>query len=498
MRIHAAGWVTEGTDDERPAFVKKKRFNLCNVLEAGSSVRRLWNFKIDRTEAKLEREESLAEAAAFPTKLTGKDWNHLLQPRLNVAWLPADQVFLRAVQLPAEDEKELLSMLEFQLEKISPLPPAQVVWSVEMVAGAPGQPRTAVICIVPRETVESFLGKLEKQDYATDLLEVPQLVRIAADGAREDGAWLYFDEADQHLCVVAWWAQGVLQQVQLVRLPTTFENPNTPPGETPPALSATELRARQAAFLQEQLMQTAWAGEVEGWAEFPVRWHLCANGSLREEWLPLVQAWTVEPVGVSDALDRANLARFSAARAAAEAGGANLLPPEAAARYRQGYVDRLWMGGLATMVGLYCVGVMIYMVALQVFSFRQERVQAEAASLATTYTNVLQLKERVQVLQEQLNLKFAALDCLKTSAELLPEGFTLTRLAFGRNSKLELAGTAPLDQRAKVSDFNESVGKATVNGQRLFESVSIANINNRPGAVNLSWDFHGVLRQAEP
>jgi len=478
--------------------VKKKRFNLCNVLEAGPAPRRLWHFKVEKAEAKLEREESLAANGLCPAKLAGKDWNHLVQPRLNVAWLPADQVFLRAVQLPATDEQELLSMLEFQIEKLSPLPSAQVVWGVELIPNAAGLAKTAVVCIVPRDTVEAFLGQLEKQNFATDRLEVPQLVRIAADGPREDGAWLYLDESDRQLCTVAWWAQGVLQQVQLIRLPTTFEPATPAEGETPPPLSPAEVRARQASFLEEQLMQTAWAGELEGWLEFPVRWHLCASASLKDEWLALLDTWVSDPVVVVEATDRAALARFSAARAGADADGANLLPAEAATRYRQLYVDRLWMGGLATVVGLYCVGVMIYMIALQVYSFRQEGVQAEASGLATTYTNVLQLKERVQVLQEQLNLKYAALDCLKVSAELLPEGFTLTRLAFGRNSRLELVGTAPPDQRAKVTDFNESVGKATVNGQRLFDSVSIANINNRPGAANLSWDFHGELRQATP
>ena len=40
-------------------------------------------------------------------------------------------------------------------------------------------------------------------------------------------------------------------------------------------------------------------------------------------------------------------------------------------------------------------------------------LKAEIAGIANTYTNVLRLKERVQVMEEQLNLKYAALDSWK-------------------------------------------------------------------------------------
>ena len=56
------------------------------------------------------------------------------------------------------------------------------------------------------------------------------------------------------------------------------------------------------------------------------------------------------------------------------------------------------MRGLAAVVGLYLTGVVIYMIALQVLNFQASRLTTEVAGIANTYTNVLRLKERVQVL----------------------------------------------------------------------------------------------------
>ena len=44
------------------------------------------------------------------------------QPRLNIAWLPLEHVFLRVVELPASNADELHSMVGLQLEKLHRYP----------------------------------------------------------------------------------------------------------------------------------------------------------------------------------------------------------------------------------------------------------------------------------------------------------------------------------------------------------------------------------------
>ena len=154
------------------------------------------------------------------------------------------------------------------------------------------------------------------------------------------------------------------------------------------------------------------------------------------------------------------------------------------------------MGSLGALMAVYLIGVVLYLVALNFYEFRQGRVQAQVVSLGPAYTNVLQLKERAQVLQEQLNLKYAALDAFKVTSELLPPDFTLNNLVFSRG-RLQLSGTAPQGQETNVTTFNEQMRNATISGRPVFKSVTTPVQNNRPGSPNVSWNFDAQMNVVE-
>ena len=169
------------------------------------------------------------------------------------------------------------------------------------------------------------------------------------------------------------------------------------------------------------------------------------------------------------------------------------MPVDFATKYHQQYVDRLWMRGLGAVVAVYIAGVVIYMLSLQVLNYQAGRVRTEVAGLANTYTNVLRLKERTQVLQEQLNLKYAALDCWKVASEHLPAEFNLINLRFGQNGILQIIGTAPPGQENKVIDYNEAIRNATLDGKPIFKDVSPPNFPSRTGAQVVNWNFDCTL-----
>ena len=470
--------------------MKKKRLHSCNVLDTTPIERHLWHFTVERDDVKLQREEVLAGAGTVPAKLASKDWHELLQPKLNIAWLPAQSVFLRVVQLPAVDRAELLSMLEFQLEKLSPLPVQQIVWAAEVVPSAAEKMQTAIVCIAAREAVEQFLGAAELQNYVTDRLEVPQLNQILADGVREDGAWIYAGSGpDSDICTVAWWAGGTLHELHVIRLP---QAPIALEGAAP--VNPNEFRSH---FLQENLMQVAWAGELEGWLTMPVQWHFVADDQSGAAAEALFAGWTDTAPARHAALDRKGLARYSARRVARQEATADLLPADFARKYQQQYVDRLWMRGLGAVVMTYLAGVVIYMIALQVLKYQGNQVRTEMAGLSNTYTNVLRLKEKMNVLQEQMNLKYAALDCWKVASELLPADFTLINLQFGRGGILQLSGTAPPGEEPKVIDYNEALRDATIDGKRVFNSVTPPTTQSRSPQV-MNWNFECTLNVSAP
>lgn len=453
--------------------MKKPNLHLCNVLEPAQP-RRLWSFTIDGKDVKLSARETIEPSKPVSPKLTSKDWRSLWRPKLNVAWLPADQVFLRVIHLPASDFAELLSMVEFQLEKLSPLPVNQIVWSVEVLPQKIDNLQTVVVTIVSRGLVEEFLGRLESEGYLADRLELPFIQQLLAVPVEGNGAWIYPVAVEgRTICFVAWWYGGALQQLQLLHLQ----------------------EKNGAATLTEQLTKAAWAGEMEGWLKPPTQWRLVAAPDVAAEWEPILSQWAGERVEVLSPLDADGVATLTARRAARGESTANLLPAEYSARYRQQFVDRLWMTGLAGVIGAYVVGVAIYLIALQVLKYQHYSVERQVAGLSAQYTNAIKLREQVEVLQKQLDLKFAALDSLKVASELLPAELSLTRFAFSRGQTVTLEGTAPADQSLELTTYNQNLRKATIHGEPLFSKVEPPSLSTR--GQQIAWRFSCELSRGE-
>jgi len=444
------------------------RWNTCNVLKLDHGARHLWQFSNKFT---LQKEEAKLANESLSAKAFDKDWQTLFQPRLNVAWLPPDKVFLRALQLPKADFAETQSMVDLQLEKVSPLPVAQVVWSFEVLPHSSGDMQTVIVVVVARQVVEEFLGQLEGQGYLADRLELPLIDVLHATRANEDGVWIYPSNGGP--CLVAWWYGGVLQNISLVTLPKNEQ---------------------RGALLQNQFVQIMWAGELEGWITSPPKFHIVAHGEVAEEWRLYVPAdHAVEIVAPPSATE---IATRTARRAGADKPAVPLLPPEYTTRYKQRFVDRLWMRGLGAVLLLYIFGVLTYFGFVQFANFQLGGVEDQISQLGESYTNTLRLKERVKVLQDQMDLQFAGLDCYKAIADKLPPELTLDSMNFDRGRKLTLAGSAAASSVNQIHDFNRDLRKAeTGKNQPLFVKINPPNINNRPGGQDVSWTFPCELRR---
>jgi hypothetical protein len=208
---------------------------------------------------------------------------------------------------------------------------------------------------------------------------------------------------------------------------------------------------------------------MEGWLTAPPSWHLVADAPAAAEWEPALRTGLEQPVEVIAPVPVAGLAALTAARAAQSGSEGNLLPAEFSTRYRQQFVDRLWMRGLGAVVLLYVIGVLVYFARLELELYGTAAVEQQVAERGPIYTNALQLKAKFQVLKDRQDLKFAALDCWKVVAELLPDGVTLDGYNFSEGKKLTLSGSAPADQTKRLLDFDSDIRKVAPNGQALFD-----------------------------
>ena len=167
-------------------------------------------------------------------------------------------------------------MVELQLEKLSPLPVTQIVWSIQVLPQQVDNLQSVIVVIVARDLVEEFLGKLEGQGYLADQLELPMLDQLLATPVNGDGAWIYAGQSGgKFTALVAWWYGGALRNLGLLHVPAA-EN--------------------RDAMLKEQLTQMAWAGEVEGWLTSAPRWHLVADEATAADWQPMFRSWLGQPV----------------------------------------------------------------------------------------------------------------------------------------------------------------------------------------------------------
>lgn len=477
-RTRTAGTGTQAASlASRPVARQTSKVYSCNVLEVGAAARHLWHFDADNGNFVLNRQQTSLPGETLPSNLAAKNWRTLFQRKLNIAWLPAEQVFLRVAQFPRSDFNETLAMVELQLEKLSPIPVAQIVWSIHVLPHTEETSQTVIVMIVARNVVEEFLGQLEGQGYLADRLELPLLDQLQATPITEDGAWIYPQAREgETTALVAWWYGRVLQNLDLLTLPAVPDS-NT---------------------LKEQLLQMAWAGEMDGWLKGPPHWHLVADAVTVAKWEPALREASEQPIAIAPPLPAPELAALTARRAAHSDPRANLLPIEFTTRYQQQFVDRLWMRGLLAIIGLYLLGVAVYAVALGFATFRTRAVENNVAQISQQYTNAIQLKSRYQVLQDGQELKFAALECWNLTARYLPDSATLDTMNFIDGKKLSLSGKAPKEQWKDIIEFEGELRKATgTNGDFMFDQTkgehAIANIQGG----DVRWNFSLELKRVE-
>ena len=419
----------------------------------------------------LEHEHAVQADKPLPAAVIGKTLSSMWQPKLNVAWLPVESVFLRVVHLPKATPAETVSMVELQLEKLSPIPVTQMVWSLQPLPQGDSELQTLIVVFAERKAVEEFLGRLEAQGFLADRLEIPALDEILATSTAEDGAWIYPGEwAGSNSALVAWWCGGVLQTITFISMPDTGD---------------------RAVAVKSQLAQMTWAGEMEGWLANHPTWHLVADETAAAQWETPLRQGLDERIAVSAPVSPAELAAMTAKRAAQPEINTNLLPPEFSKRYQQQFVDRLWIRGLAAVGVVYIACVLVYFVVLGVLSYQATSAEKRVKQLSGTYTNAIQLKAKLDVLNERQELKYAALDCWKSVAEIMPETLTLDGFNFTDGRRLTLNGNAPKDDANKALDFNAELRKVTVDGQPLFSATGGQDMNWRgnPGNATASWNF---------
>ena len=457
---------------------KKTKWSSCNLLEPATEGSRLCQFSVSSKKVKLSGDLRVADLIELPAKAVGKDWSDLLRRKLNIATLPPEKVFLRVVELPECEPDELLPMVEFQIEDLSPLPMAQAVWSAEAVPGSTGTEgnQTVLVMIAERGVVEDRLDELEAANYLADRVEVPLLRELVPSEPREDGAHIQLVQgADSVLALVSWWFDGRLRDVNSFNLPDT-------------AASRDEL--------VEKINSVALAGEVAGWMPDEPACHLAKRGDVAADWnTALAKCFgRIREVEPMSEVDLATAAAEFAARTTAP----GLMIEDYSARNRQRFQDGLWMQGIKGAVALMLMGLCIFFAYGSWLQSDLDNLNQQVKVQGLQYTNALSLKAKMQTLKKQEALKTAALNAWSEVAIGLPGELKFTQLMFssdrtldGNTSrKLRIVGTADAGKETFIDDYNLVLARMEVKGregQKLFSSVSPGPSRKDPRKKLTTW-----------
>ena len=465
----------------------------CNVVDCSTGKQQFWRFNKGKNQMRLVDVRETAPDEPIQAKYLERDtsqlWNAHCQ---NDAWLPAEIVFFRVLQLPLCEPRELYGMVELQLDKISPLPLGQAVWTYETtpVYRTDREQQTVVVMIAERAVVEKYVGELEKVGYRPDRLETPVLHQVMATpqgGKRPDGAWIYprLTDEERVICTVAWWDEGVLHNITQITL-TSREHLNE---------------------LTGQLTATTWAGEMEGWLTGKTDWHLVVSNKEGEEWLPILNEWAGQGVQVQKPSKDEELANVSAARANRALDQGNLLPHDRRASYHREDVDR----AIGTFFGW---GLLVYILLLAgyfVFASQVKKAAGKAKDenkeLTKANKELKSLLVQKQLLGDQLELRMTALNVLKAVAEYIPEELTLDSVTFNESrgssgNNIQLRGKVVQEHRQKLQGYSDQLAKVKVPDSRtqnekiLFSQVQPPNMDARAGGY-LDWLIVCLLRREE-
>ena len=457
---------------------KKTKWSSCNLLESATEGSRLCQFSVSSKKVKLSGDLRVADLIELPAKAVGKDWSDLLRRKLNIATLPPEKVFLRVVELPECEPDELLPMVEFQIEDLSPLPMAQAVWSAEAVPGSTGTEgnQTVLVMIAERGVVGDRLDELEAVNYLADRVEVPLLRELVPGEPREDGAHIQLVQgADSVLALVSWWFAGRLRDVNSFNLPDT-------------AASRDEL--------VEKINSVALAGEVAGWMPDEPACHLAKRGDVAADWnTALAKCFgRIREVEPMSEVDLATAAVEFTARTTAP----GLMLEDYSARNRQRFQDGLWVEGVKGAVALMLMGLCIFFAYGSWLQGNLEDLNQQVKVQGLQYTNALSLKAKMQTLKKQEALKTAALNAWSEVAIGLPGELKFTQLMFssdrtleGNTSrKLRIVGTADDGKETFIDDYNLVLARMEVKGregQKLFSSVSPGPSRKDPRKKLTTW-----------
>jgi len=142
----------------------------------------------------IKDEDGLADAIKEALRKTNKE---KLRTRYVIASLPEEKAFIRVIQMPAMEEKELKKAVYFEAENYVPLPLDKVYLDSQAIPRSDKKSERSAVLIaaLPKEIVDSYLSVFRKAGLKPLAFEVESqaIARALVKRGREDCSALLID-----------------------------------------------------------------------------------------------------------------------------------------------------------------------------------------------------------------------------------------------------------------------------------------------------------------
>jgi Tfp pilus assembly protein PilN len=371
-----------------------------------------------------------------------------------VVALPAERLLLRVIRLPAAEDDEFRSMVELQVDKLSPFAEDDTVWSYETLASE-DDARLVLMAMASGKFIAQVGAVLDSAGLR------PHRVEAAPAGVIQvlrDAEWLQGTGREVALLIRDRWAQVLVFDGGV---PVALRSVDLPEDDDP---------GRVGTEIGGEIAYTLLSLEVE---------HGVAESQSVTVWVdPETDDSVVEAIGreAGVPVSRAELVEFpEAAEGAATRqirGGGNLidLTPgdwQQAARERRFKKKLLSVAGGA-------LGLWITLVGLGLGVLYEERSDLEQlrekdARLSGASLEVRELRARALMLKHYTDESHSALECLWEITRKLPDGVDLGSFSYRKGETIRITGEARLVDQ--IYNFKTALDESDLFVESVLQSV---------------------------
>ena len=377
-----------------------------------------------------------------------------------ITGLDSADVLCRVITLPTANEEELNSMLELQLENLSPLPVEQIVYGYEVIRK--GEKQTDVfVAMAVREKVQQRLEILRQAGLPADVLDIEPLAllswlqhqrvlspqdldHLALVSLEEEVATLILTHAGKPQFVAAVPLRGI---GGASHAETAAAAAQLIAEELRLAMTAVEASQPEARWPRVRVLPAPAAGET---ARFDAAYVAVALGEATG--LPCEPLQLSQPPSIA-------LGFCLRHGPNAEARTLNLMPSDVLAEKEQLVRRQRMKRWIVIIAALYALMVIAVLGGIGWKMSVVSSLQSELNQVAPGRDRVKTLMTDLKVLQEHVNEVNVPMECLNEIARLKPESIFLTEVNFVDGETVTLSGFAP-NASAVTDEFNPKLEKS--------------------------------------